>query len=153
MAESKWNGVRYDFGDETAGPYEGPESAPSTLPARPGSPVASDLQRRKRKALAASAGAPPASSTREYYDRQLAEQDQARQAGAARRGVTDLTARTSQAADRADATVQAGAAQMTLEQKRRESLQKILIQRVQDMLLPFQRAGLPPGGLPPIGGR
>lgn len=175
---SKWNGVRYDFGDETAGPFdpgsdpenadEARQAAPGARGKRPGSPVAADLARRKRKPPSVSAdraaawgaanpggspaGAPvqgpPASSTREFYDRQMAEQQRAREAGVARNGMSDLAARASQGADRADATVQAGAAQQAQEAQRRELLRRTLISRVQDMMLPFQRAGLPP-----IGGR
>ncbi len=145
MAESKWNGVRYDFGDETDGPFDGPEGPPMRVQPGPGA-VAQDLQRRKRKPPTASAGAPAASSTREFYDRQLQEQDQARQAGVERRGMTNLAAKTSQAADRAQAGVQAGAAQQAQEQKRREALQQLLVSRVQAMMQPFNRAGLPPMG-------
>jgi hypothetical protein len=146
MAESKWNGVRYDFGDETDGPFDGPEGPPSRVAQRPGSPVASDLARRKRKAPSASTApvaGPAANTTREFYDRQLQEQQRAREAFVAGRGESDLAARSGQAADRADAAAQAGAAQMTAEQQRREQLRRMLIGRVQDMMVPFQRAGLP----------
>jgi len=169
MAESKWNGVRYDFGDETEGPFDGPEMSSARVAQRPGSPVASDLARRKRKAPGVTAGraeawaqanpggspagasaasaapvaGPAASTTREFYDRQLQEQQRAREAFVAGRGESDLAARSGQAADRADATVQAGAAQLTAEQQRREQLRRMLIGRVQDMMAPFQRAGLP----------
>jgi len=146
MAESKWNGVRYDFGDETDGPFDGPEAGPSTLPKTAGGVVAQDLARRKRKPPQGAGGASPASSTREFYDRQLQEQDQARQAFVDKRGMSDLAARTSQAADRAGAAVTAGAAQQAQEQQRREALQKLLVSRVQAMMLPFNRAGLPPIG-------
>lgn len=147
MSESKWNGVRYDFGDETEGPFDGPEASQGRTSAGP-SVVSADLARRKRRPAQPAGGAPPANSTREYYDRQLAQQDQARQAGVAAHGMTDLAARTSQAADMGQAGVQANAQRQAQELQRRDALRQTLIQRVQAMMLPFQRAGLPP-----IGGR
>lgn len=171
---------RYTWGaeeDETVGPFDpgsDPEDPDQGRAKRAN--VAADLRRRQKGGATPSVtaqaaqdwadknpggspqGAPEAGparqygSAKEYYDSRLREQDARRESYADQRGVTDLTARTAQAADRARATAQAGAAQMSDEARRREQLRRMLIQRVQDMMLPFHRAGLPAGPRP-VGGR